>query len=174
MDTPYIQCTYFPSRAKHPAKVHVWAGISQKGPTEIYIIEGKSMHRSTHKSLKAHWCHFSRALSLVVISSCKTTTRSILHVMHKATWRKWALTGGEHPWSLQISTQSKTCGMNWKSTYEEKLSHAQSKDWLTELWNFCRQLMNISARNYYIGHLRKVIPKMIETHGDATGYWICH
>ena len=22
----------------------------------------------------------------------------------------------------------------------------------------------------YIGHLRKVLPKMIETHGDATGY----
>ena len=32
---------FVPSRAKHPAKVHVWAGISQRGPTEICIFEGK-------------------------------------------------------------------------------------------------------------------------------------
>ena len=30
-----------PFRPKHPPKVHVWAGISQKGPTEICIFEGK-------------------------------------------------------------------------------------------------------------------------------------
>ena len=29
------------SRAKHPTKVHFWAGISLKGPTEICIFEGK-------------------------------------------------------------------------------------------------------------------------------------
>ena len=28
-------------RAKHPTKVHVWAGISKKGPTPIVIFEGK-------------------------------------------------------------------------------------------------------------------------------------
>lgn len=27
-------------RPKHPAKVHVWAGISLKGPTKIIIFEG--------------------------------------------------------------------------------------------------------------------------------------
>ena len=32
---------FVPSRAKHPAKVHVWAGISQRGPTEICIFEGE-------------------------------------------------------------------------------------------------------------------------------------
>ena len=30
----------FTHRAKHPTKVHVWAGISEKGPTEICIFEG--------------------------------------------------------------------------------------------------------------------------------------
>ena len=28
------------SRAKHPIKIHVWAGISKRGPTGIYIFEG--------------------------------------------------------------------------------------------------------------------------------------
>ena len=27
-------------RAKHPTKVHVWAGISRKGPTKVCIFEG--------------------------------------------------------------------------------------------------------------------------------------
>ena len=27
-------------RAKHPVKVHVWAGISKRGPTSICIFEG--------------------------------------------------------------------------------------------------------------------------------------
>ena len=30
-----------PFRPKHPPKVHIWAGISQKGPTEVCIFEGK-------------------------------------------------------------------------------------------------------------------------------------
>ena len=30
----------FTSRPKHPPKVHVWAGISLKGPTQIVIFEG--------------------------------------------------------------------------------------------------------------------------------------
>jgi len=28
------------ARPKHPVKVHVWAGISLKGPTKIVIFEG--------------------------------------------------------------------------------------------------------------------------------------
>ena len=28
-------------RPKHPIKVHVWAGISKKGPTNVCIFEGK-------------------------------------------------------------------------------------------------------------------------------------
>ncbi len=34
----YTSCTY---RAKHPTKVHVWVGISERGSTVIYIFEGK-------------------------------------------------------------------------------------------------------------------------------------
>ena len=30
----------FPSRPKHPTKVHVWTGISKKGRTGICIFEG--------------------------------------------------------------------------------------------------------------------------------------
>jgi hypothetical protein len=31
----------YPCRAKHPTKVHVWAGISFRGATGICIFEGK-------------------------------------------------------------------------------------------------------------------------------------
>ena len=33
-------CGYYIFRPKHPLKVHVWAGISLKGPTKIIIFEG--------------------------------------------------------------------------------------------------------------------------------------
>ena len=35
LSPPFYKC-----RAKHPVKVHVWAGISWKGPTPIVIFEG--------------------------------------------------------------------------------------------------------------------------------------
>ena len=36
----YKYC-FINSRAKHPVKVHVWGGISMRGPTGICIFEGK-------------------------------------------------------------------------------------------------------------------------------------
>ena len=34
------KCFIISSRVKYPIKVHVWAGISKRGPTEIYIFKG--------------------------------------------------------------------------------------------------------------------------------------
>ena len=42
-------------RPKHPVKVHVWAGISKKGATQVCIFEGKMDHsKSHHRSCPVH------------------------------------------------------------------------------------------------------------------------
>ena len=95
--TTYCQCIFIPSRTKHPAKDHVWAGISQKGLTEICIFEGKTNAPLFTAILNKTLLPFLRD-----ISSCRTMTRSILLFMPDISWRTKESTGGELPLSLLI------------------------------------------------------------------------
>ena len=40
MNVTCINLYCMPCKAKHPMKVHVWAGISKNGPKAIYIFDG--------------------------------------------------------------------------------------------------------------------------------------
>ena len=46
-------------------------------------------------------------------------------------------------------------------------SKQQLIDGIKAFW----ETMDVAKCRRYIGHLQKVIPKMIELNGDATGYW---
>ena len=87
-------------RAKHPVKVHVWAGISRKGATAACIFEG---------SMNAHM--YTRILQrtlLPFIESkfgpnlehddvlCRTMTQSTQVSMRVISWWKTTSTGGKH------------------------------------------------------------------------------
>ena len=59
---------------------------------------------------------------------CKITTRSILRVVPEHFLQRMRLTGGKRLLSHPISTLLRTCGTSLKSTFVEKLSHAQKKN----------------------------------------------
>ena len=59
-------------RPKHPVKLHVWAGISRRGPTPIVIFEG-IMNADLYVSiLRQSLLHLLILLILTPIVSCRT------------------------------------------------------------------------------------------------------
>jgi len=70
---------YFP-RAKHPVKVHVWAGMSMRGRTGICIFKG-IMNASVYADI------LNRTLVLLGIASCKTMTLNTPLDWVSASWQ---------------------------------------------------------------------------------------
>ena len=86
-------------RPKHSIEVHVWAGISVKGPTNVCIFEGKRMHHCFAKFFKQHYyLTFKKSFLLPVLTDlCKITILNTALVMLSAFMKGMGLTGGETP-----------------------------------------------------------------------------
>ena len=95
-------------KPKHPVKVHVWAGISHRGRTNLCIFEGRWMLHCSSPSYVNHLCHSSMLCTPMGIASCRTITPSIVQSWQKPTTRRVASTGGPLHLSHPISTQSRT------------------------------------------------------------------
>ena len=156
-------------RPKHPTKVHVWAGISMRGRTGICIFEG-IMDASLY------------------IQILEQTLIPFLHEQYPEKHRLMQDNDPKHT-SLRVRQYLTEKGVNWWPTpaespdlnpienvwhelkeYVRREVKPTTKDELvagiTEFWNTvtrekCRK---------YIRHLHKVIPRVIEVEGAATGY----
>jgi len=158
-------------RPKHPTKVHVWAGISKKGATGICIFEGK----------------------MNAPLFCQILERTLLPFLQErfpapSTHRFMQDNDPKHC-SRYAQNFYEEVGINWWRTPPESPDLNPIENLWHELKDYLRGVIKPTSKQElidgiltfwatvddrkccrYIGHLKKVIPKVIEYNGDATGY----
>ena len=157
-------------RAKHPVKVHVWAGISKRGATKICIFSGI----------------MDAAFYTEILSEC------LLPFLNEK------FPNGEHffmqdndPKHVSRTAQQffEVQNINWWKTPPE----SPDLNPIENLWHELKEYLRAKVKpknlteliagikkfwstvtpekcTKYIRHLRKVVPKVLEVNGAATGY----
>ena len=156
-------------RAKHPVKVHVWAGISKRGRTGICIFEGIMDATLYTKVLEKTLLPFLRSVypdshRFMADNDPKHTSNEAKDFLsqNKVTW--WR-TPAESPDCNPIENL-------WHELkeYNRRVVKPTTKEELIEGIKQFWETVTIDKCNKYINHLRKVFPKVIELNGAATGY----
>ena len=161
-----LHCCY---RAKHPVKVHVWAGISLHGPTQICIFEGIMKAPLYIEILKNTLLPFRdnvfpEGMRFMQDNDPKHTSKLAKQWMKDENVNWWK-TPPESPDLNPIENL-------WHELkeYIRREVKPKSKDELVQgivmFWN----TVDVRKCSKYIKHLRKVLPKVIEVEGAATGY----
>ena len=156
-------------RPKHPAKVHVWAGISVRGPTPICIFEG-TMDADLYIEI------LEQSLLPFIRTVYPTSHRFMQDNDPKHTSRKaqafflekrinWWKTPAESPDCNPIENL-------WHELkeYIRREAKPKTKQELIDGINTFWSSVDAAKCTRYIRHLRKVLPKVIELKGEATGY----
>ena len=158
-------------RAKHPIKVHVWGGISRKGATAVCIFEGIMT--------APLYCDILQQTLVPFIAGnfpSPNTHRFMQDNDPKHTSRvakdffiqnniNWWRTPPESPDMNPIENLwhelKEYIRRDVKPRNKEQLVDGITQFWATvDTHKCCR----------YIDHLKKVLPRVIERSGDATGY----
>ena len=159
----------FAHRAKHPVKVHVWAGISLRGATGICIFEGTMKAPLYTQILDETLMPFAtdvfpEGFRFMQDNDPKHTSR------HAKAWIQrqnlnWWKTPAESPDLNPIENLwhelKEFLRREVKPKTKEELIDGIERYWKTVNKEKCAR---------YIRHLRKVIPRVIELNGNATGY----
>ena len=156
-------------RPKTPVKVHVWAGISKKGPTPIIIFEGimdADLYIEILQQGLLGFIHntFPDSHRLMQDNDPKHTSKKAGKFFEDEGINWWK-TPPESPDMNPIENL-------WHELKEfirrEVKPHSKSEliSGITQFWD------TVCAAKCckYIYHLRKVIPKVIAVNGAATGY----
>ena len=156
-------------RPKHPTKVHVWAGISKRGRTGICIFDGIMKKELFVSILEGTLLPFVKDVypdghKLMQDNDPKHTS---LYA------KEWIDENGVNWWKTPAESPDLNPIENlWhelkeyirrevKPKTKEQLIQGIAEFWGTVDKNKCLK---------YIGHLKKVIPKVIDLEGAATGY----
>lgn len=167
---PFTSVTFLSiDRPKHPTKVHVWAGISRRGRTGICIFEGIMNKELYAEILEKTLLPFTRRVfpdgyNFMQDNDPKHTSKYV---------REWMESNGVVWWK----TPPESPDLNpiedlWHELKESirRQVKPKSKDELIQgIQSFWRTVDAIKC-NKYINHLYKVLPKVIELNGGATGY----
>lgn len=90
-------------KAKRPAKVYLWAGISKKEPPNVLFLLTSWIVSGTHASYKQDYCHlFILTILLETIVSSRIMILKIPAELPKSSLRTITLNGGAHQLSHQI------------------------------------------------------------------------
>ena len=158
-------------RPKHPLKVHVWAGISRRGPTSLLKFEG---------IMKSEF---------FVESIMKDTLEPFVREVFPEGHRFQQDNDPKHTSTLAKDYYA-TSIINWRTTPPEspdlnpieliwhELRHflrkthkpRTKKELVNGISKFWEERMTTEKCSTYIDHLKKVLPKVIEREGRASGY----
>lgn len=156
-------------RAKHPIKLHVWAGISQRGRTEICVFEGKMDATLYVKILEACLLPFVERMfpdhhRFMQDNDPKHTSARARQFFedHGINW--WP-TPPESPDANPIENV-------WHEMKEflRREVKPKTKDALTQGILQFWATVDVEKCKKYIGHLDRVLPRIVEVHGAASGY----
>ena len=156
-------------RAKHPVKVHVWAAISKRGASGICIFEGIMVKE-------------------VYVDILERTLLPFIHDVFPDGHRFMQDNDPKHVSKL-AKEFLRTHNVNWWTTPPESPDANPIENLWHELKEFIRRevkprnkqeliaglvkfwgTVDVAKCRRYIRHLRKVVPKIIECNGEATGY----
>ena len=157
------------NRPKHPVKVHVWAGISMRGPTGVCIFEGKmdaEMYTEIlSKTLKPFIDDvYPESHRLFQDNDPKHTSR-LASKFFEENGINWWKTPPESPDCNPIENLwhelKEYLRREVKPKTKEELIHGIQAFWTTVDREKCQR---------YIRHLRHVLPRIVELEGAATGF----
>ncbi len=157
-------------RPKHPAKVHVWAGISLRGRTAVCIFEG-IMDATLYTSiLDATLIPFMNSVypgghRFMQDNDPKHTSRHAANYM-RTNGVNWWKTPPESP---DCNPIEENLWHELKEFLRREIKPKTKQELIDGIQTFWRTV-TIAKCGKYIGHLKKVIPKVIELQGAATGY----
>ena len=158
------------SRPKHPVKVHVWGGISKEGATGICIFTG-IMNAEGYVTLLENALLPFLQLKFADKEHRFMQDNDPKHVSRRAQaffeehHINWWRTPPESPDLNPIENL-------WHELKEHIRARVKPRN-LDELVNGIKEFWSTVNKEKcckYISHLRKVIPRVIELEGDATGY----
>ena len=159
-------------RAKHPFKVHVWAGISMRGATNIFIFTG-IMDASFYvgKILK------EQLLPFLVRKFPENDYRfqQDNNPKHTSKLAKEFMTANNINWwcTPASSPDMNPIEMVWHELkyHLRKRVKPRNKDELVKgIKQFWSSAVTIESCTRYINHMHKVIPRVIEVNGHASGF----
>ena len=160
---------YFLCRPKHPYKVHVWAGISLKGPTGICIFTG-TMDRFLYMEILQKTLIpfvadvYPSGHRFMADNDPKHTSVAAQNFLADNSinwWRTPAESPDLNPIENLWHELKEFIRREVKPQRQEELVDGIKQFWETVTVDKCTK---------YIRHIRKVIPKVIELKGAATGY----
>uniref|UniRef100_A0A1X7V786 Tc1-like transposase DDE domain-containing protein n=1 Tax=Amphimedon queenslandica TaxID=400682 RepID=A0A1X7V786_AMPQE len=154
-------------RPKHPVKVHIWGGISCKGATPIVIFEGIMNADGLIKVLEAGLLPYFRvnqSAKLMQDNDPKHTSRKVKDWLESRDINWWK-TPAESPDLNPIENLwhelKEYIRREVKPKHKDELVGGIIEFWKTADVQKCKR---------YIGHLKKVVPQVIEMRGGPPGY----
>ena len=156
-------------RPKHPAKIHIWGGISVCGATQIVMFSGNMDAIRFGEILKAsllpfiQQCH-PRGHRLYQDNDPKHTSKYIEKFFEKnriVWWRSPAESPDLNPIENIWGSLKQYLRTQYKPHNLDELKQGIMRFWNTLTPEICEK---------YISHLHKVIPKVIEENGNPSGY----
>ena len=171
----YSKCRYkkdmprpLKPKPKHPLKVHIWAGISMEGPTNIVIFTGNMDADFYIEILESALLPFLRDHPNIERfqqdNDPKHTSKKAAEMMRK-TGINWWRTPAESP---DLNPIEKVWAQ-LKRFLCRKVKPLTQAELVQGIERFWAEKMTPDLCTRYINHLHKVIPKVIDCEGGPTG-----
>ena len=156
-------------RPKHPLKVHIWAGISKRESTGICIFDGIMDKELYIDILDQTLLPFVKSVypdghRFMADNDPKHTSKAALTFLEDNNIYWWR-TPPESPDLNPIENMWHELKEYVRREIKPKTKE-QPVDGIKAFW----RTVDVVKCKKYIGHLQKVIPKVIELDGRATGY----
>ena len=156
-------------RPKHPAKIHLWGGISVCGATQIVMFSGNMDAIRYGEILKASLLPFIRQCHptghrLYQDNDPKHTSRYISNFF-ETNGIVWWKSPPESPDLNPIENIWGSLKQYLRTQYKPH-NLGELKQGIMQFWN----TLTPQVCEKYISHLKKVIPKVVEMNGHPSGY----